>query len=201
MQDKQATEDNSHAGQGPVVLDIGGDIGAVILRMPASLAGAEIEARPVSGLAKEAFDAAQAAPRTHHEHGHGHPHTHPHAPALVHVGVVGRPAGGAQQYSAVFGELQDGEYELYVRPDGPVQLTVAVRGGEVTTTDWPGELPGRVTLLSCPAAGRPNCPPAGGCSCPAAGGVLWRVRARRAPPRAARPARRCRCPAPAGGTP
>ena len=44
-------EDNSHAGQGPVVLDIGGDVGALVVAMPAGLTGSEIEARPVAGPA------------------------------------------------------------------------------------------------------------------------------------------------------
>jgi hypothetical protein len=127
-------EDNSHAGQGPVVLDIGGDIGALIIAMPASLAGCEIEARPVSGAAKATYDAAGST----HTHFHsGHHHHHSHGAPLVHVGVVERPGDGAVRHSAVFGELQDGSYELYVRPDGPVQLTATVRGGEVTSESWP----------------------------------------------------------------
>ena len=52
------TEDNSHAGQGPVMLDIGGDIGAVILTMPAALKGQEIEARPIAGPALATLDRA-----------------------------------------------------------------------------------------------------------------------------------------------
>jgi hypothetical protein len=144
-------EDNSHAGQGPVLLDIGGDIGAVILSMPATLDGVEIEARPVAGAAKASYDATVAAgvhphsPGHDHSHSHGHSHPgghshsdgHSHGAPLVHVGVLGRPAGGAIHYSAVFSELQDGQYELYIRPDGPVELTVTVRGGEVTTATWP----------------------------------------------------------------
>ena len=124
-------EDNSHAGQGPVVLDIGGDIGALIIGTDAALEGVEIEARPVSGAAKATFDASS---HVHHAH-NGQPHSHD--GALVHVAVVGRPAGGETVYSAVFSELQDGVYELYVRPDGPVRLTATVRGAEVTTQDWP----------------------------------------------------------------
>jgi hypothetical protein len=161
-------EDNSHAGQGPVLLDIGGDVGAVILSMPAALDGVEIEARPIAGAAKASYDATVAAGVHPHSFGHDHPHSHGHshshshsdgpahsdfpahsdgpAPSdghshgapLVHVGVLGRPAGGTIHYSAVFSELQDGQYELYVRPDGPVELTVTVRGGEVTTDTWPG---------------------------------------------------------------
>ncbi|MDQ1738771.1 MAG: hypothetical protein QOE53_423 [Pseudonocardiales bacterium] len=104
-------EDNSHAGQGPVVLDIGGDVGALIVRMPAELVGTEIEARPVAG---PAFDGYAG----------GH---------LPHVAVLARPGGSV----AVFGELQDGEYELNLRPDEPARLRVLVRGGEVSTAVWP----------------------------------------------------------------
>ena len=39
-------EDLSYAGQGAVLLDIGGDVGALIVHMPAELAGTEIEICP-----------------------------------------------------------------------------------------------------------------------------------------------------------
>ena len=39
-------EDLSYAGQGAVVLDIGGDVGALVVHMPAELAGIEIEICP-----------------------------------------------------------------------------------------------------------------------------------------------------------
>lgn len=120
-------EDNSHAGQGPVVLDIGGDIGALVIAMPAGLTGSEIEARPVAGLALAGA----------HGHSHGLEHSHSHG-SLVHVGVLERSCDGAVHHTAVFGELPDGSYELYVRPDGPVQLTATVRGGSVTSERWPG---------------------------------------------------------------
>jgi hypothetical protein len=133
-------EDNSHAGQGPVLLDIGGEVGALILTMPAALAGQEIEIRPLS---KE-----NSAPKAHHRHAHDHAHSHAddhdhdhdhdydHG-HLIHVGVVGRPIAGEVVHSAVFSALAEGQYELYVRPDGPVMLTQTVRGGEVTMADWP----------------------------------------------------------------
>jgi hypothetical protein len=98
---------NAHAGQGPVLLDIGGDIGALVLRMPPELAGNEVEARPV-------------------EHADDWAH-------LPHVGVLAR----GLSHTAVFGELPEGDYQLYLRPAGPVALTVRVRGGEVTEADWP----------------------------------------------------------------
>ncbi len=40
------TAENPHAGQGMVVLDIGGAIGALLVSVPAALAGAEIEICP-----------------------------------------------------------------------------------------------------------------------------------------------------------
>ncbi|HTZ43914.1 MAG TPA: hypothetical protein VMB79_08610 [Jatrophihabitans sp.] len=102
-------EDNSHAGQGSVLLDIGGEIGALVVTMPAALAGHEVEARPVPGPGP-----------------------------LRHVAVLGRPVTGGVRHSAVFGELAEGEYELYLRPDGPVRLTVRVCGGRVVEAAWPG---------------------------------------------------------------
>jgi hypothetical protein len=94
-----------------VVLDIGGDVGAVVVAAPPELAGAEIEIRPVP------------APPA------GHP--------LRHVGIVARPTAGGQVHSAVFDAVPFGRYELYVRPDGPVALSVDVRAGEVTFATWP----------------------------------------------------------------
>jgi hypothetical protein len=84
--------------------------------MPAELAGAEVEACPVAGLAFDNYSG-------------GH---------LPHVAVLARPGGGPEpQHTAVFGELQDGEYQLYLRPHQPARLTAVVRGGEVTTAGWP----------------------------------------------------------------
>ncbi|MBV9823914.1 MAG: hypothetical protein JO144_16920 [Actinobacteria bacterium] len=108
-------EDNSHAGQGPVVLDIGGDIGALVVSMPAALSGAEVEARPVAGEALGSY-----------------------ADHLPHVAVLARP-GSPVRHVAVFAELRAGEYELHLRPDHPVRLTAVVRGGEVSTAAWPAE--------------------------------------------------------------
>jgi hypothetical protein len=142
-----SVEDNSHAGQGPVLLDIGGDVGALIVSMPQLLAGEEIEIRPLSpSRSAQRHDHAGHDHAGHDHAGHdhaghdhaGHDHAgHDHAAHLEHVGVVGRPVDGRVVYSAVFGAVAAGEYELYVRPDGPVQLTVTVNGGEVAFADWP----------------------------------------------------------------
>ena len=38
---------------------------------------------------------------------------------------------GRTVHSLVFGRLHRGTYDLYVRPDGPIRLTVADTGGQV----------------------------------------------------------------------
>jgi hypothetical protein len=105
--------DPHHAGDGPVVLDIGGRIGAVVMAAPGWLLGREVEAVPA--------DAASDGPP-------------------VHVGVVARPVPGASelQPTAVFGELEEGAYALRLRdaPDG-IRLPVLVVGGRVTMAAWP----------------------------------------------------------------
>lgn len=112
-------EDNSHAGQGAVLLDIGGTTGALVLTMPSTLVGQEIEIRPIG------------------THRNSHHDAHPHHP---HVAVLNRPRDGAYGppiATAVFPDLEHGDYELYVRPDGPIQLTVTVRGAHVSYATWP----------------------------------------------------------------
>ncbi len=99
------------AGQGPVVLDIGGNVGALVIRMPHHLEGAEVEIRPASSPGRTV--------------------------PLRHVGVVARPVASGFVDSAVFDALTEGNYDIHVRPNGPVLLTAEVRAGEVTFADWP----------------------------------------------------------------
>ena len=109
-------EDNSHAGQGAVLLDIGDDIGALIVTMPAQLIGHEVEIRP---------------------------YDHDGVAHLPHVAVVNRPRDGRHGppvASAVFGELEAGDYDLYLRPNGPVELSTHVDGGAVAFANWPTEV-------------------------------------------------------------
>ena len=104
--------ENPHAGQGTsVLLDIGDDVGALVVKLPPELEGAEIELLP--------------AERHHHHH-------------YPHVAVVPRRApDGVVIPSAVFYEVPGGSYRLRVRPDGPVRLTARITGGAVTYREWP----------------------------------------------------------------
>jgi len=128
--------ENAWAGQGAVLLDIGGDVGALVVGMPTSTVGLEVEIRPLDGQQVR----AHAHDHDHddqHEHAHGRDHQHRHE-HLAHVAVVARPAGEERVPSLVFGELLAGPYELFAkgRPDA-VALRVDVAGGAVTMSDWP----------------------------------------------------------------
>jgi hypothetical protein len=135
-----STVENPHAGQGMVVLDIGGDIGALVVSAPAELAGREIEICPSGArhdVPDEGGDWWQGEWRSHsHPSGTG-AHVHHHGSAWPHVAVLGRPAAGVTVHSAVFPGLRCGYYELWLRPDGATAMTVAVTGGEVTSAPWP----------------------------------------------------------------
>ena len=136
------TKENPTAGQGPVVLDIGGDIGALIVTMPTWMEDLEVEIVPSGTDARHLHERSHAHEHNNtsehsHDHGGGLPHSHP-AGAPPHVAVVARPApDGSTVHSLVYGELRTGSYDLYVRPDGPIQLTASVVGGEVTELSWP----------------------------------------------------------------
>ena len=111
-----ATLENPYAGQGTVLLDIGGDIGALVVEMPREMLGVEIEIRPVG------TEPARQGQHTHHPH----------------VAVVDRPAAdGTRIPSLVYGDLREGSYELYEKGGGPVRLTATVTGSEVSQLTWP----------------------------------------------------------------
>ena len=110
--------ENPHAGQGSVLLDIGGDVGALVVSMPPAMVGAEIEIAPVGGS---------------HEHHHGHGHGHGHRP---HVAVVDRPVTDGHLPSLVFPDLVEGSYELFDKGQDTVLLTAEIIGGQVTFLEW-----------------------------------------------------------------
>ena len=159
-------EENPHAGRGSaVMLDIGGEIGAVVVTCPGDLVGREIEVVPAGSRGpggKYEHASADHAHGSHvhgdHEHDHEHggqDHQHDHADAghhggfhagdshppgtPPHVGVVARPVGDRMVPSAVFGDLVQGRYEFSLRPfHGGGDLEGDVVGGEVAMVDWPG---------------------------------------------------------------
>jgi hypothetical protein len=119
---------------GTVVLDIGGDIGALIILTGAELLRAELEISPVSDDAEDVFQAGDA-----HEHTHdGHTHSHTHdagGPRRTHVAVRERHGPSGVRYAAIYPQLREGEYTIY-GTDGEPAETVRITGGEVAQLDW-----------------------------------------------------------------
>ena len=120
---EDTVNENPHAGQGSVLLDIGGDVGALVISMPPAMVGVEIEIAPVGGSHE-------------HDHGHGHAHGHGHG-HRPHVAVVDRPVTDGHQPSLVFPDLVEGSYELFDKGAHEVLLTVEITGGQVTFSEWP----------------------------------------------------------------
>lgn len=139
-----AERENPFAGQGSVLLDIGGDIGALVVTMPATMVDVEVEIRPAAGRERDHGHDHRNEHDHDHDHGddrgHGHHHGHgcPHGVHHPHVAVVERPVEGGVVPSLVFPELVEGSYELHVKGTSAVCLLADVAGGEVTTTAWPG---------------------------------------------------------------
>ncbi|GAA4711543.1 hypothetical protein GCM10025782_04540 [Pedococcus ginsenosidimutans] len=106
--------ENPFAGQGPVLLDIGGSHGALVVSMPSSAEGLEVEVRPAGTTA--------AATAGHHPH----------------VAVVARPGPGGPVHTLVYPDLVEGDYELVPLPGNEVVMTAHVTGGEVASVVWPG---------------------------------------------------------------
>jgi hypothetical protein len=101
------------SGQGTVVLDIGGDIGALIIYTPASCHGEEIEVSPV--------DAPQRR---------------------THAAVRARYTGAGVCWSVVIGGLTTGQYVVWRDPLTPAGK-VDIVGGSVTEFEWPVTQGGR----------------------------------------------------------
>lgn len=89
-----------------VVLDVGGDQGALIVYTEADMHGVEVEISP----------AGADAERQHKE-------------------VLERSIGGRPAFTAVFDNLGEGHYTLWV-DDEPRARDVAVTGGEIAELDW-----------------------------------------------------------------
>jgi hypothetical protein len=97
------------SGVGSVVLDIGGEVGAAAIYVPASLAGDEIEIRACGDPWRG-----------------------------THVAVRQRVLPDRTVWAALFPALSEGSYEIRVKegdPDGPTG-SLAVTGGQVTVQHW-----------------------------------------------------------------
>jgi hypothetical protein len=133
VSEPSSSVENPFAGQGSVLLDIGGDIGALVVTMPDGMVGTEVEIRPVG------MEGSRSHGHDHDQpHDHDHPHDHHDEDHLAHVAVVNRPVGESHVPSLVFPDLVAGRYELFGKGDGRhVMLEAQITGGEVTYVGWP----------------------------------------------------------------
>ena len=98
---------------GSVVLDLGGDIGALIIEADAGLLGAEIEISPLGGEDQDHQD--------HRDH-HGRTHS-----MVRERQILPHP-----RYDAVYPDLQAGRYTIWRDAHTPA-ATVTIVGGQITT--------------------------------------------------------------------
>lgn len=98
--------ENTAVGTGPAVLDIGGDIGALVVIVPDTLAGTEIEISP--------RDAAQAR---------------------THTGVHPRQFKAGSRQVALFPALSSGDYQLWHPHNDGVLAVAHIDGGAVAHLD------------------------------------------------------------------
>jgi phosphomannomutase len=102
---------NASAGQGPVLVDVDEEHGALVLLTPAALEGAEIE------VSRRTPDGSPG-PRTH-------------------VAVLARPGGTGRVHAAVYPSLRAGRWLVHDPDADRVALAVDVPGGRVTQVRWP----------------------------------------------------------------
>jgi hypothetical protein len=93
----------------PVVLDIGQEIGALIVHTDGSMTGVEVEISPTGR------DDARS-----------------------HKDVLEREVRGRPAYAAVFEEVREGAYTLWVN-DQARERDVLIRGGSISELDWVAE--------------------------------------------------------------
>ena len=96
------------SGPGTVVMDLGGEIGALILYTPDDLDGREIEI---------SRDDEPGGHRTHSQ-------------------VRARHMPGVTRYAAVYPGLRGGAYTIWGDEVSPLG-TVVIKGGQVTSWRWP----------------------------------------------------------------
>ncbi len=119
------------------VLDIGGEIGALILYTDAAYNEREIE---VSRLDESQAEPDEQKHEHEHEHEHlhdqGHSHDHDHDRVRrIHTAIHVRRAGGTVTYAGIYPELAAGRYRIWTDdPSLPNEVTIV--GGEVAEVDW-----------------------------------------------------------------
>jgi hypothetical protein len=89
-----------------IVLDIGGDTGALIIYAPSHLRGQQIDV---------CLKGSDARP--------------------IHTDVLERRLNGRAVFAAVFPTLEQGDYQIWV-PEPTLVNTFRIRGGEVAEVDW-----------------------------------------------------------------
>jgi hypothetical protein len=101
------------SGPGTVVLELGADVGALVLLTPAEMDGREIE------ISRDdpAVPAAPAARRTHSQ-------------------VRARHMSAGTKYAAVYPDLPAGPYTIWADEQRPVGRVV-ITGGQVAHWSWP----------------------------------------------------------------
>ncbi|WP_239138314.1 phospholipase [Actinoplanes regularis] len=105
------------SGQGTVMLNIGGNVGALIIGTPARLHGHEIEVSPVDAPSQR-----------------------------QHAAVRARYVRGGVTYCVVIDNLAEGRYAIWADGPEPL-TEVEVRGGAVAEFTWPeNAVPGRKLL-------------------------------------------------------
>lgn len=104
MEESQSFFERIHSE--PVVLEIGGEVGALVLYTGPELRGKEIEVSPVQEPQRR-----------------------------THTAVLERHFNGKQLFAAVFAALPAGIYTLW-NLEGQAVGTVAIKGGCVNEVDW-----------------------------------------------------------------
>jgi hypothetical protein len=117
-------------GPGTVLLDLGADIGALILYTPAEMDGVEIEiSRDDEPGAHDSHDSHGAGGADGAHAGGAHTHR-------THSQVRQRPMPSATKYAAVYPGLTEGQYTIWRDADSPAG-TVVITGGQITNYHWP----------------------------------------------------------------
>lgn len=102
------------------VLDIGGDVGALILYTDAEYDEREIEVSLIDGSEHAHVPGLAGA----HEHGQ-----------RVHTAIHERRSGGQVTYAGIYPELKAGSYRIWT-DDPRLPNRVTIVGGEVSEVDW-----------------------------------------------------------------